>query len=298
VALLDNCSVTMPKVAHLTVSAMSLVVCRRPAAALSVLDGEALAESMFWYLASLHHLLCNSKCKIEECFGMSALNNVLPLLYHLSDWPQSSAYLVKWHLPAGLASLMTNVIHSATRDYGRSSSSSSSHVWLTNDHPPETRDYGRNSSRSSSHVWMKKDHPPDLEQFPEIINTTRFGIAPIFENNEHDYVGGASSSTWRLTLLQERPMSFAVAGAIEVLGRWSNKHIAISSCRIPCGGGGSASEPFSSTMAEYLPNLETLIARSPEIAFVRQIAHSIIATSSDDDGADDHSHCKPPVGIV
>jgi hypothetical protein len=55
--LLDNCSSTFHKVAHLTAAAMSLTVCRFPAVALSAMDGGALVNALHLYLKGISHLV-------------------------------------------------------------------------------------------------------------------------------------------------------------------------------------------------------------------------------------------------
>jgi hypothetical protein len=175
--LLGNCSSTFRKVAHLTAAAMSLIVCRRPAVALSVMDGGALANALHLYLKGISHLVCNAECIVEERYGVLALNTVLPLLYQLSDWSDSSDFLLQSGLPTRLAMLMINILHSASGDYDR--------------------------------AHLLGDHPPDLEQLPELHGATQFAIAPLLLEE-----GGGEASSWRLELLQSRPMSFAVACSI------------------------------------------------------------------------------------
>jgi hypothetical protein len=239
--VLDNCSDVLPKVAHLAGTALSLVVCRRPAVALGFLDGEKMTQALSRYLKGVFRLVHNAECSVAERFGLAALIHVLPLLYYLADWSESFCALPTSELPWRLSVIMINLLHSAIINYD-----------------DDTR----------SHVG---DSPPDLEHLPELYGTTNMAIEALLISEENN--NSTSIASWRAELLRNRPLTFAVAASIEVLGHWARKGIPISSCGLPTGT--DKEKLFSDGMTEYLPFLKTLISRSPEIAHIKPIAEAL-----------------------
>lgn len=82
------------------------------------------------YIGDVFTRLHNPDCIVEESFAICDLLNMLPLLYHLGNWPSSQELLSCNQVPAIIASLFLNIIHSADC----------------------------------------KDGPFDLVQFPELVN--------------------------------------------------------------------------------------------------------------------------------
>lgn len=185
IGVLDNCAAPFPKSAHLAAPALSLLVSRRPAVALSMLDPNTLSSAIYKYIGeSIFGLVNNSECLVEQHFGVVALLNLLPLLYFLGDWKEAHEALPRYRLPCSLATTFINILHAAADD----------------------------------DAW---DSPPDLNLLPE-LGGAHVWVRSLFQSNE---MAG--------TVLRERPMSFAVAASIEVLGRWVTRQVPVSVDSIP-----------------------------------------------------------------
>lgn len=114
-------------------------------------------------------------------------------------------------------------------------------------------------SAADDDAW---DSPPDVDQLPE-LGGANVWVRPLFQSTD------ISS-----TVLDERPMSFAVAGAIEVLGRWANKGLSVGDDPIPVSRGPPAT--VKSSFQEFEPQLQVLMTRTPAIApLVEPIVNAI-----------------------
>jgi hypothetical protein len=69
VALIDNCSNAFPKAGQLGAGVMSLIICRRPAVALAMLEPDQCVTSAIQYLGKVFDLVHNSECSVEQYFG-------------------------------------------------------------------------------------------------------------------------------------------------------------------------------------------------------------------------------------
>eukprot|EP00978_Attheya_sp_CCMP212_P000150 scaffold285_cov58-Attheya_sp.AAC.3 len=227
VGVLDNCSDCLPKASMLAAAALSLIVSRRPAVALSLLDPEPLAGALHKYFVSIFRLLSNSECKVEERFGLAAYINILPLLYFLSYWPKAHRVLPKHDLDSILSSLLLNILHSAYQ-----------------------RDTGE-----------EVDGPIDLDAFPELQSAKIYVEALFGENN------------FRRDMLQNRPMTFAIAATVEILGCWQHKKVPVTSSTINTTDNGH--EPIPDCIAEYSSKFDEMVTRVPETKFARDIAEKL-----------------------
>jgi len=110
----SSCARTLPKLASLSMALLSVIVSRRPEAALSTLKPAVVEVTTFNWLGEVFSRVARTDCPVEERFGMGQLQDALPLLYHLGDWPEAVSQAVKPKpnaLPALLASLTVNMIH-------------------------------------------------------------------------------------------------------------------------------------------------------------------------------------------
>lgn len=148
VGIVDNCHNAFPQCAHTAVALLSLIVARRPAASLCLLDPQPVIDSLYEYLGALSPRVMNAECIVEEHFGIIQLMNAAPLLYFLGDWKESLRVLSRTVLPSAVASIVCNIIHSATK--------------------------------SDAH---RTDRSPDLEELPEMVNA-RLLVARLF-GEEH-----------------------------------------------------------------------------------------------------------------
>jgi len=165
--LIDNCSSPYPKLAMNGTSLLSMLLSRRPAAVISLLDPIQLSGALYKYLKTIFRLVSNAECIVEERFGIAAFINALPTLYLLSENPVTSKHL--HNLPASVATIAINIVHSISGSPAAGC-------------------------------------PNDLKRLPELW-TARVDIRPIL-------VSGIAAE-----VMTARPMTYAVAGAIEV--RWS-----------------------------------------------------------------------------
>jgi hypothetical protein len=135
----DNCAIPLPKCAHAAVSVVSIIVSRRPAAALRLLDPQPTCAMLAKYLDKILTQVCEVDCLVEERFGTVNLINCIPVLYHLGDWSDASHHLDRAGLPPLLARLSINLLHNLH--------------------------YNRDENGVSL-----CDNPANLDQFPELIH--------------------------------------------------------------------------------------------------------------------------------
>jgi hypothetical protein len=76
VGLIDNCSNAFPKAGQLAAGVVSLIICRRPAVALAMLDADMFITSATQYLEKVFMLVHNSECAVEQYFGITAFLNI------------------------------------------------------------------------------------------------------------------------------------------------------------------------------------------------------------------------------
>lgn len=236
-AAIDSCTAILPKCAHLAVSLLSLLVSRRPAAMMAQMDAEPWAAALYRYLQPVFDRIKVIPCKVEEVYGVSQLIAVIPLLYHLSDWARAKEILARHDLPMVMASFAVHM------------------VWLVGDGQVE-------------------DRPLDEATFPELA-AARCSIARVFG-------GGAGAR-----LLQDRPVTFAFAAVIELLGRWQYRGVDVSRLRCSCTPPediaptltarqrANYTETVGAMVTECMPKLDSIIARTPEIAFTKPIAEAL-----------------------
>ena len=141
VGAIDNCCHVFPKVAHLSGSLLSFLVCARPSTTLCWCDPHFAAPALCRYV-----LICSMRakggCLVENAFAVTQMLNIVPFLYHLGDWRAAGTSLVATQLPASVASLAINLLHSIV-------------------------------------VAGQSDEPLDLDQFPELFNA-RVSVDSLF----------------------------------------------------------------------------------------------------------------------
>jgi hypothetical protein len=114
--LIDNCSQCNPKCAHMAATLLSLIVSNRPSRCLSQLDPEFVIPAMYNYIAPIFPRISNAECLVEEYYGITQILNVIPLLYYLGDWRESTVFLKRSSLPMIVATLAVNILHSSDID--------------------------------------------------------------------------------------------------------------------------------------------------------------------------------------
>ena len=75
------------------------------------LDPSQLSKVLYSYFYEVSTLVCNPPCVVENWFGVADVLNVLPLLYHLGDWPLAVASLTAHGMPGALGVLCINMLH-------------------------------------------------------------------------------------------------------------------------------------------------------------------------------------------
>jgi hypothetical protein len=76
VALIDNCSNAFPKAGQLGAGVMSLIICRRPAVALAMLEPDQCVTSAIQYLGKVFDLVHNSECSVEQILWFRSGANI------------------------------------------------------------------------------------------------------------------------------------------------------------------------------------------------------------------------------
>jgi hypothetical protein len=172
VGLVDNCSLAFPKVGHLASGLLSLLVCRRPCAALSCLNGSMFVKSLEYYLRDVFRLVHNSECWREEYFGVVAFLNILPAIYHFGNWKEAQASTRFNRFIGILVSFIMNMAHSAT---------------------------GQEDGID--------DDPRDLETFPELIsaNVVMEGLLVMTEDEEEEVTSSGADADNNTEEQQHRP---------------------------------------------------------------------------------------------
>lgn len=118
VGVLDNCTIVFPRCAHLSISLFSLILAKSPSTALSVLDPEPFIDALSSYMGNIFPRISNAPCRVEEYFGILELLNILPTLFYIGDWKESARVLMKSNMPAFVASITINVLHSVVAAEG------------------------------------------------------------------------------------------------------------------------------------------------------------------------------------
>jgi len=113
VGTLDNCATTCPVAAHLAGGLIGLLVVRRPASVFADLDPVPMLDALHKYMGYIFGLVSNNTCSVEESFGITALLDVVPLLYLLADWRESHEQLKKRKIIADVGTLCVNLLHTS-----------------------------------------------------------------------------------------------------------------------------------------------------------------------------------------
>ncbi len=71
------------------------------------------------------------------------------------------------------------------------------------------------------------DAPPNLDEFPEMVNFKVF-LEPLLRQEFGSTETRVDETDWRVNLLRNRPLSFAVVAGLEVLSRWAEKGILLN----------------------------------------------------------------------
>lgn len=110
----------LPKLATKAMALLSLLVSRRPAAALSLLDPYAVEKAMFDSLRGIFYRTATAPCFVENRYGLAQLIDAVPLLYHMADWRPAARGARRRldELPAAIASLVVNLLHKVMGETG------------------------------------------------------------------------------------------------------------------------------------------------------------------------------------
>ena len=255
--LFDNCSHAFPKVSQNAAGMLSLLICTDPSSAFSCLDGVAFVKSTYNYLGEVFRLVHNSKCIVEEYFGVVAFLNILPALYHFGMWNEAKSSPLFNIIVASFASLIFNIAHGAT--------------------------CGVPSRASVGDVEMAgldaiSDPPRDLKHLPEMLSAKVFWESLLLVKDDNDPNPNLSRE-WRIKLLHDSPRTFAVMAGIEVLGWWSSKGIDFTRANIPVTYGPRGG--VSDFLEEDLPRIRLLIRGSPQkealSPYIERITAAIIS---------------------
>jgi hypothetical protein len=246
VGLIDNCSNAFPKAGQLAAGVVSLIICRRPAVALNTLDGDMFITSAAQYLEKVFMLIHNTECSVEQNFGVVAFLNILPALYHLGNWTAQHERLQRG-LVALLTTILVNICHNAT---------------IAED-GQEQDDFF--------------DQAPNLEEFPELLQA-KILMEPLLyrdgDTTQDSTIAGTTDKKWRARVLKQRPMSFAVAGGLEILAWWATHGVDLSEGMIETNDSSPAIS-VPGALGEYQERIGRLAERTPRLAFINMITDDI-----------------------
>ena len=179
VGIFDN-GVGFSKLNHITSALFSLICARRPAQTLGGLNENLFVPSLLKYLKSTFDRVCyESKCSVDDYFGVCGFINVLPLLYHFGSWEVSHRDPSFKEVVAYVCVIMIHMLAKTAPPTGSA----------------------------------EDDARPSMEQFPELVGARIFIDRMIANEDDEDNTQGR----WRKKLLEEHPKSFAIFGAMEVL---------------------------------------------------------------------------------
>jgi hypothetical protein len=255
VGVLDNCSRPFPKLAGHAASLLSVLIARRPLKVLSMLDPRTTTTSLVTWLDSLFgRVRAHSEaCRVELAFGAQQVLDLVPLLYHLGDWPQVRPALEKVVAPF-VASILGNLMHHATEDYARDDAS------------------GRMSLNVSA-----DDRPFDCELFP-CLSLATFECAFLYGAGEK--------------MMKQRPLTFAAACLVEVLGRWQCRGVNVSGGRLQLGAG---SESVATLLDDYSKQVACLSENEPTFAHVATIYEALLTSKKPRFPKDEQSLIRGPL---
>lgn len=114
---------TLPKLSGMALALASLLVARRPAAALLFVNPSGVQGAMFNALGEIFLRVASSQCLVEMRFGLGQLQDAIPLLYHLCDFKTTTAMSVEppfSDLPAAVSSLVIDLVYQLVADSGPS----------------------------------------------------------------------------------------------------------------------------------------------------------------------------------
>ena len=106
----------LPKLSGMALALLSVLVSRRPAAALLFTKPAEVERTMFEALEDIFRRVATTPCVVESRYGMGHLQDALPLLYHMCDYKQTVAQVKPRldTLPAAVWSLTINLVHRLT----------------------------------------------------------------------------------------------------------------------------------------------------------------------------------------
>jgi hypothetical protein len=243
VALIDNCSNAFPKAGQLAAGVVSLIICRRPAVALATLDADMFITSAAQYLDKVFMLVHNTQCSVEQYFGVVAFLNILPALYHLGNWTGQHERLQRG-LVALLTTIFVNICHYAT---------------VAGD-GQEQDDFF--------------DQAPNFEELPELLPAKILMEPLLYRDGDMTPQASTTDKKWRARVLKQRPMSFAVAGGLEILAWWATHGVDLSEGMIDTHDSSPISVPEA--LEEYQERIGRLAERTPRLAFMNKITDDIV----------------------
>jgi hypothetical protein len=87
-------------------------------------------------------------------------------------------------------------------------------------------------------------------------------------------IASTTDKKWRARVLKQRPMSFAVAGALEILAWWGTHGVDLSIGMINTDDSSPISVPEA--LEEYQEQIGRLAERTPRLAFIVKITEDIV----------------------
>jgi hypothetical protein len=121
------------------------------------------------------------------------------------------------------------------------------------------------------------DQAPNLEQFPELLSAKILMEPLLYRDGDMTQASTVAGTTtdkkWRARILKQRPMSFAVAGALEILAWWATHGVDLSEGTIDTHDSSPISVPEA--LAEYQEQIGQLAERVPRLGFINKITNDI-----------------------
>ena len=112
--LLCECPL-LPKITHLSMPFLSILVARRPASTLSLFSAEKMLHAADNYSRRLFRRLHNHFCIVEELYAVVQFLNALPFFYYLGQWDKFFALPGFSNFVGCIATTGINILHTCMR---------------------------------------------------------------------------------------------------------------------------------------------------------------------------------------
>jgi hypothetical protein len=241
VGVVDNCSSPLPKCAHAAVSLLGLLVARRPARVLCLMDPEPTTKALHNYLIPVFERIKIAPCMVEERFGTVNLINAVPLLYHLGDWIEAMLLLPQSRLPEALATLSINLLHLIACEGGNPC-----------------------------------DSAPDLEMFGELRGAI-VQVSSLFGDGIE--LMRAHPSTFAMACLVEVQGRWQARGVPISTATCPCEPPPEVAAQLTPRQRANYTERVGDMWQEYLPQLDAVIAKHPRLEYLRPIAAALSSSA-------------------